>query len=149
VAQFDNSYDHDSQFLVAVSFLLENSSGLNCKTVTCTFFFFKNHPGIPLRADSKEQEEGCSGTSYPVETVVLINILEGNDISEVEVDSCVDSKLEEEQVEPGVLLTGQGDSSANGVEDEEEGEEDEEKQINESYTEESEDAKDVRCLSNV
>lgn len=105
--------------------------------------------GIPLRADSKEQEEGCSGTSYPVETVVLINILEGNDISEVEVDSCVDSKLEEEQVEPGVLLTGQGDSSANGVEDEEESEEDEEKQINESCTEESEDAKDVRCLSNV
>ncbi|XP_068431012.1 PH and SEC7 domain-containing protein 4 isoform X2 [Clinocottus analis] len=71
------------------------------------------------------------------------------DLEEEEGDS-----LEKEQEEPGLLLTGQGDSekeqtSVNGVEDEEEGEGDEERHINVSYTEESEEAKDVSCLINV
>ncbi|XP_029300063.1 PH and SEC7 domain-containing protein 4 [Cottoperca gobio] len=93
-----------------------------------------------------EEEEGHSATSDPVEAVDLI--------SEDEADSFVDLKLEEEQEELDVLLTGQGDSeeeqtSANGVENEEEGEGEEEEQINVSCPEESEEGKAVSCLSDV
>lgn len=58
----------------------------------------------------------------------LIDILEEIDGSEDVADSFVDLKLEEEQEEPGVLLTGQEDSEEeqtplNSVETEEESEE--------------------------
>ncbi|XP_054468103.1 PH and SEC7 domain-containing protein 3 [Anoplopoma fimbria] len=118
-----------------------------------THELLESNNDIPQRADL-EEEDGHSVTSYPVETVDLINILEGIDVSEDEGDSFVDLKLEGEQEEPGVLLTGQGDSeeeqtSADVVEDEEEGEVEEEEQINVSCTEESEVAKVVSCLSDV
>ncbi|XP_031716002.1 PH and SEC7 domain-containing protein 4 [Anarrhichthys ocellatus] len=118
-----------------------------------THELLESNNDIPLRADleEEEEEEGHSVTSYPVETVDLINILEGIDASEDEADSFVDLKLEEEQEEPDVLLTGQGDSEeeqtlANGVEDE--GEEEDE-QINVSYTDQSEEANIVSCLIDV
>ncbi|XP_044029704.1 PH and SEC7 domain-containing protein 4 [Siniperca chuatsi] len=110
---------------------------------------------IPLRTVS-EEDEGHSAASDSVETVDLIDTLEEIEGSEDEVDSFVDLNPEEEQEEPGVLLTGQGDSeeeqtSVNGVETEEEneeGDEVEEEQImtNESCTEECEEAKTVSCL---
>lgn len=106
-----------------------------------------------------EEEEGQSVTSDPVETVDLSNTLQEIEDSEDEVDSFVDVKEEEEQEEPGVLLTGQGDSeeehtSANGVETEDENKEEyevEEEQCvtNISCTEGSEEAKPVNYLSDV
>ncbi|XP_068562338.1 PH and SEC7 domain-containing protein 4 [Cebidichthys violaceus] len=120
-----------------------------------THELLESNNDIPLRADlEEEEEEGPSVTSCPVETVDLINILEGSDASEDEADSFVDLKLEEEQEEPDVLLTVQGDSeeeqtSANGVEDEEDGEGEEEEQINVSSSEESEEANVVSCLIDV
>ncbi|KAG7224078.1 hypothetical protein INR49_015336 [Caranx melampygus] len=65
---------------------------------------------IPLRGGAEEQEEECSSPPDTVETVDLIdtvNVIEG---PEDEADSLKDLKLEEEQEEPDVLLTGQGDS---------------------------------------
>ncbi|XP_040915138.1 PH and SEC7 domain-containing protein 2 [Toxotes jaculatrix] len=113
---------------------------------------------IPLRTDS-EEEDGHSVTSDCVETVDLIDTLEETEGSEDVANSLVDVKLEEEQEEPGVLLTGQGDSeelepSANGAETEEEneegGEEEEVQSVkNVSCAEESEEAKTVSCLSDV
>ncbi|XP_031133705.1 PH and SEC7 domain-containing protein 4 [Sander lucioperca] len=106
---------------------------------------------IAPRTDS-EEEEGLLGNSDP-ETADLIDILKENEVSEDEADSFVDLKLEEEQEEPSVLLTGQGESeeertSANGVEKEEVGE-GEEEQIKVSCAEESEEAKAVSRLSDV
>ncbi|XP_040013890.1 PH and SEC7 domain-containing protein 3 [Xiphias gladius] len=113
---------------------------------------------IILRTDS-EEEEGHSVTSHPIETVELIDTLEKIEGSEDEVDSLVNLKPEEEQQEPGVLLTGQGGSedwqtSADGVEIEEEneegGEEEEEQCVTNVFcTEESEEAKTVSCLRDV
>ncbi|XP_022625722.1 PH and SEC7 domain-containing protein 4-like [Seriola dumerili] len=114
---------------------------------------------IPLSADAGE-EEGDSSTSDPVETVDVIDTLETIEGTEDEAESIVDLKLEEEQEEPSILLTGQGDSeeqqtSANGVEIEEEneegGEKEEEEQIvtNVTCTGDGEEAKTVSCLSYV
>ncbi|XP_070780386.1 PH and SEC7 domain-containing protein 4 [Enoplosus armatus] len=108
---------------------------------------------IPLRTDS--DEEGGHSTSDSVETVDLIDTLEDIEGSEDEAYSFVDLNPEEEQEEPGVLLTGLGESEeANGVETEEENEEggeveEEQSVTNESCTEEGEEAKTVSCLSNV
>ncbi|XP_037608800.1 PH and SEC7 domain-containing protein 3 [Sebastes umbrosus] len=109
---------------------------------------------IPLSTDS-EEEEGHSATSDTGQTVTdLINIFEEIEVSGDEAYSFVNLKLEEEQEEPGVLLTGQEDSeeaqtSANGAGNEEEGEGEEEEQINVSGAEESEEAKAVSCPSDV
>lgn len=131
-------------------------SGLtaNCD-VRC---LLKYLPEIPLRTDA-EAEEGHSATSDPVETVDIIDILEEIDGSEDEADSFVDLKLEEEQEEPGVLLTGQGESeedqtSTNVAETEEEIEEggkveEEQNVTNLSCTEESEEAKTHSCLGDM
>lgn len=107
----------------------------------------------------EEEEDGQSVTSEPAETVDLINSLQEIEGSEDEVDSFVDVKLEEEQEEPRFLLTGQGNSeeeqtSANGVETEDENKEEyevEEEQsvTNVSCTEGSEEAKPVIYLSDV
>lgn len=117
-------------------------------------FFFNNLPEIPLSTDS-EEEEGHSATSDTGQTVTdLINIFEEIEVSGDEAYSFVNLKLEEEQEEPGVLLTGQEDSeeeqtSANGAGNGEEGEGEEEEQINVSCAEESEEAKAVSCPSDV
>ncbi|XP_073334128.1 uncharacterized protein [Pagrus major] len=112
----------------------------------------------PLPTDS-EEENGHSATSDPAETVDLINILIEIDGSEEEADSFVDLKPEEEQEEPGVLLTGQDDSeeertplnSVKTEEESEEGDEVEEEQsvTNVSCTEESDEEKTVSSLSDV
>ncbi len=83
----------------------------------------------------------------------LINYLEEIEDSEDEADSFVDLNLEEEQEEPGVLLTGQGDSeeeqtSTNSVETEDENAVEEEQSVT-NVSEESEEAKTVSCLSDV
>ncbi|XP_070706095.1 PH and SEC7 domain-containing protein 4-like [Pempheris klunzingeri] len=113
---------------------------------------------IPPRTDS-EEEEGHSAASDPAETGDLIDSLEETEGSEDDVDSFVDLKLEEEQEEPSVLLTGRGDSeeehtSANGVEteevNEEGGEVEEELSVTSvSCTEESKEAKAVGSLTDV
>lgn len=111
---------------------------------------------IPLRTDS-EEEEGHSTTSDSVETVDLIDTLEEIEGSDNEADGFVDLNPEEEQEEPAILLTGQGDSeeeqtSANVVkieEEDKEGDKAEEEQGVESCTEESEEAKTVSYLSDV
>ncbi|XP_070845536.1 probable serine/threonine-protein kinase kinX [Chaetodon trifascialis] len=114
---------------------------------------------IPLRTDS-EEEERHSATSDPVETVDIIDILDEIDGSEDGADSFVDLKLEEEQEEPNVLLTGQGESeeeqtSTNGVQTEEEieegGEVEEEQSVTDVScpTEESEEDKTLSCLGDV
>uniref|UniRef100_A0A4W6F2M1 Pleckstrin and Sec7 domain containing 4 n=1 Tax=Lates calcarifer TaxID=8187 RepID=A0A4W6F2M1_LATCA len=114
---------------------------------------------IPPRTDS-EEEEGHSVTSDPAETAELIDTLEATEGSGDEVESFVDLKQEEEQEEPSILLTGQGDSeerqtSANGVgieEETEEGceEEEEEQSVTNVFcSEESEEAKTVSCVSDV
>lgn len=136
--------------LVACSFLLEIYSGLVAK-LWCSPSSSKILTEIAPRTDS-EEEEGLLGNSDP-ETADLIDILKENEVSEDEADSFVDLKLEEEQEEPSVLLTGQGESeeertSANGVEKEEVGE-GEEEQIKVSCAEESEEAKAVSRLSDV
>ncbi|XP_030598511.1 PH and SEC7 domain-containing protein 4 isoform X2 [Archocentrus centrarchus] len=83
------------------------------------------------RAES-EEEEGRSVTSHPAETEELIKIAQEIEGLEEDVDSFVNLKLEEEQKEASVLLTGQsGESeekqtSANGDETEEETEEENE-----------------------
>uniref|UniRef100_A0A671YPR3 PH and SEC7 domain-containing protein 3-like n=1 Tax=Sparus aurata TaxID=8175 RepID=A0A671YPR3_SPAAU len=112
----------------------------------------------PLPTDS-EEENGHSATSDPAETVDLIDILEEIDGSEDVADSFVDLKLEEEQEEPGVLLTGQEDSEEeqtplNSVETEEESEErdvvEEEQSVTSvSCTEESDEEKSDSFLSDV
>ncbi|KAI3361802.1 hypothetical protein L3Q82_002144 [Scortum barcoo] len=63
---------------------------------------------IPPVTDTEEEEEQ-SGTSDPLETVDLIDSLEEIEGSEDEAESFVDLNLGEEQEEPGVLLTGEGD----------------------------------------
>ncbi|XP_051268436.1 PH and SEC7 domain-containing protein 3 isoform X1 [Dicentrarchus labrax] len=112
---------------------------------------------IPLTTESEEEEEH-SAASDPVETVDLIDALEETEDSEDEADSFEYLKLEEEQEEPSVLLTGQGDSeeeqtSTTGVETEEENEEEgaveEQSETNVSCTEESEEAKTVNYPSDV
>ncbi|XP_059214541.1 PH and SEC7 domain-containing protein 4 [Centropristis striata] len=121
-----------------------------------THELLENNNEILLTTDSEEEEH--SAASDPVETVDLIHIPEEVEASGDDTDSFEDLKLEGEQEEPGILLTGQGDSedeqtSANGVESEEENEEkdegEEEEQINVSRTEESEDAQAVSCLTDV
>lgn len=106
-----------------------------------------------------EVEDEDSSTSDPVETLDFVDIVEEIEGSEDEADSFVDLKLEEEQEEPGHLLTAQGDSeeeqtSPTVVETEEENEEgddlEEEKSVTDlSCREESEEAESVHCLSNV
>lgn len=129
----------------------------NCKN--CHIHLFaKNLLEIPLRSDS-EEEEGHSVISDPAEVVDLINSLEEIEGSEDEGESFVDIKLEEEQEEPDVLLTGQGDAeeeqtSAKGVETEDKNEEQcevegEQSVINVSCTEGSEEEKTVSYLSDV
>ncbi|KAM6975920.1 LOW QUALITY PROTEIN: uncharacterized protein LKV04_015190 [Tautogolabrus adspersus] len=115
------------------------------------------------RTDSKEEEKdqeegGQSEGSDPSAPLDLIDALEEIEGSEDEAESFVDLQLEEEQEEPVVLLTREGDieeeqTSANGVEaqeeDEEGGEEEEEKGVRITWTEESEKAEAVCCLSHV
>lgn len=106
-----------------------------------------------------EEEEGLSVTSDNVETVDLINTLHEIKASEEEVDNFVDIKLEEEQEDLGVLLTGQENpeeeqTSANGVETEDENKEEyeveEERSVtNVSCIEGSGEAKPVIYLSDV
>lgn len=128
------------------------SSGLTSKlwrSPSCK----KNLPEIPPRTDS-EEEEGHSATSDPIESADFIDVdLEEVEGSEDEADSFVDLNLEEEQEEPDVLLTGQGDSeeeqtSINGVETEEENEVEEEQSVTD-VSEESEETKTVSFLSDV
>ncbi|XP_029372424.1 PH and SEC7 domain-containing protein 4 [Echeneis naucrates] len=111
---------------------------------------------IPLRTDAGD-EKIQSSTLVTVETVNLSDSLEGTDGSENEVDSLV--KLEEEQEEPGILLTGQGDSeeqqtSANGVEIDEKNvegvEEEEEQSVEEVFcTENTEETEATSSLGSV
>ncbi|KAJ4926478.1 hypothetical protein JOQ06_008651 [Pogonophryne albipinna] len=108
--------------------------------------------GILLRTDS-EEEEALSAESDPVNSVDLLDILREIDGSEDESDSFVNLKLEEQE-EPAVWLTPQGDSeeeqpSSNGVENEEEGEGEDKEQIHVLCSEESEEAKAVSCLHDV
>ncbi|KAF3849065.1 hypothetical protein F7725_015562 [Dissostichus mawsoni] len=100
--------------------------------------------GILLRTDS-EEEEAHSAASDPVNSVDLLDILREIDGSEDESDSFVNLKLEEQE-EPAVWLTPQGDSeeeqpSSNGVENEEEGEGEDKEEINVLCTAESEERK--------
>lgn len=83
----------------------------------------------------------------------LLDILREIDGSEDESDRFVNLKLEEQE-EPVVWLTPQGDSeeeqpSSNGVENEEEGEGGDKEQIDVLCSEESEEAKAVSCLHDV
>ncbi|KAK2819192.1 hypothetical protein Q5P01_024753 [Channa striata] len=76
---------------------------------------------VPLSTVS--EEEGNSVTSEPVKTLDLTNSLEEGEDSDDEAHSFVYLKLEEEQEEPCILLTEEGNSekeqtSANGVENE-------------------------------
>lgn len=75
-----------------------------------------------------EEKESRPARSHPAETEELINLAQELEGSDEDVDSPVDLKLEEEQKEASVLLTGQDESvekqtSANGDETEEENEE--------------------------
>ena len=83
-------------------FSLEISSGLITK------HFFKKKIEIP-RTDSEVEEED-SATSDPVETVDFTDILDGTVGSEDDADSFVDLKLEAEQEEPSIPLTGHEES---------------------------------------
>nr|XP_046230849.1 PH and SEC7 domain-containing protein 4 isoform X2 [Scatophagus argus] len=117
-----------------------------------------NNNEIPLTTESEEEEEQ-SATAGLVETVDLIDILEDTEGSEDEAKSLVDLNQEEEQDEPGALLTLRGNSeeeqtSLNGVEIEEEnekeGEAEEEQTVTDlCCTEESEDAKSVSSVTDV
>ncbi|KAK5879041.1 hypothetical protein CesoFtcFv8_024388 [Champsocephalus esox] len=100
-----------------------------------------------------EEEEALSAESDPVNSVDLLDILREIDGSEDESDRFVKLKLEEQE-EPVVWLTPQGDSeeeqpSSNGVENEEEGEGEDKEQIDVLCSEESEEAKAVSCLHDV
>ncbi|XP_058473216.1 PH and SEC7 domain-containing protein 4 isoform X1 [Solea solea] len=106
---------------------------------------------IPRMTDSLEKEE-YSVTLAPVETVDLIDTLEENEGSEDEVDGLEDLKHEEEQQDPGFLLTGPEDSedqeaSSNGVETEEEEEEQSVTHLLNAAN--GEEAKTVSCVNNV
>lgn len=89
----------------------------------------------------------------------LIDIPEDIESLEDGADSIIDLRPEEEQEEPGVLLTGQTDSeeektSVNGVESEEESEEggeveEEQSVTNVSCNEENGEENTVSCLSDV
>lgn len=120
---------------------------------------FDTNNEIPPKGDS-EEEEGHSVTSDPAEIEDLIDTVEQIQDSQDEADCFVVLKLEEEREEPGVPLTGLGNSeeeqtSANGVvlggEDEEGGEVEEEEQgvTNVSCSEESEEAETVSSLGHV
>ncbi|TKS84426.1 PH and SEC7 domain-containing protein 3 [Collichthys lucidus] len=105
---------------------------------------------LSLRTDSDE-ERGHSADSNPV-VVDLIDILEEIERSECEVDNFVHINLEEEQEEPGVLLTGQEDSeeeqsTTNAIETEEEKEE--EAEVEEEGTEEGDEDQTASCLVDV
>lgn len=98
-------------------------------------------------------EEDHSATSDPVKTVDFTDILEETDHSEDEVDSFIDLKLEEEQREDCVLLTGQRNFeeehiSPRGVEIEEGGAEVEEKSVIDlTHQDESEEEAFASCLN--
>ncbi|XP_010736809.3 PH and SEC7 domain-containing protein 4 [Larimichthys crocea] len=105
---------------------------------------------LSLRTDSDE-ERGHSADSDPV-VVDLIDILKEIEGSECEVDNFVHINLEEEQEEPGVLLTGQEDSeeeqsTTNAIETEEEKEEGAE--VEEEGTEEGDEDQTASCLVDV
>ncbi|KAK2888256.1 PH and SEC7 domain-containing protein 2 [Channa argus] len=103
---------------------------------TLELLYCKNE--IPLCTDL-EEEEGSSVTSEPVKTLDLINSLEESEDSDDEANSFVDLKLEEEQEEPCILLTEEGNSekeltSANGVENEDRSKEGHEVEEEQSVT---------------
>nr|XP_019962805.1 PREDICTED: PH and SEC7 domain-containing protein 3-like [Paralichthys olivaceus]XP_019962806.1 PREDICTED: PH and SEC7 domain-containing protein 3-like [Paralichthys olivaceus]XP_019962807.1 PREDICTED: PH and SEC7 domain-containing protein 3-like [Paralichthys olivaceus] len=113
---------------------------------------------IPLETDS-EDEDRCSVTSDPVETLDIIDTVGEAEGSEDEVNCLVDEKPEEEPEELSILLTAQGDSEeqqhlVNGEEIDEEGkegqeEEEEQRVTNLFYAGEGEEAKAVSCPSDV
>ena len=83
-------------------FFIRNKFWSNKKT------FLKKKIEIP-RTDSEVEEED-SATSDPVETVDFTDILDGTVGSEDDADSFVDLKLEAEQEEPSIPLTGHEES---------------------------------------
>lgn len=140
---------------VCCSFYIRNVEPfdyVNHDTVLCYMLivFLKNLPELSLRTDSDE-ERGHSADSDPV-VVDLIDILKEIEGSECEVDNFVHINLEEEQEEPGVLLTGQEDSeeeqsTTNAIETEEEKEEGAE--VEEEGTEEGDEDQTASCLVDV